>query len=85
MPTDTFFNTEVNTCDADVVELDKEPPAPLSNPTSTYKLFTSLYNTFDKLERDLYEFAASASFCVICYRTSNLVKDFGYSTILFAC
>ena len=85
MPTDIFFDAEVNTCDTDVVELDEEPPAPLSNPTSTYKLFTSLYNTLDKLERDLYEFAASASFYIIRYRTSNLVKDFSYNTILFTC
>ena len=59
MPTDIFFDAEVDACDTDVVKLDKEPPAPLSNPTSTYKLFTSLYNTLDKLERDLYPLACA--------------------------
>ncbi|KAK3363195.1 hypothetical protein B0T25DRAFT_32490 [Lasiosphaeria hispida] len=85
MLTDTEFDAEVDAYDADDVLDEDTLPEPLSNPPSSHKLSTELYDTLEALESDLHEYAASAGFCIVCSRSSNPVKGFGYSTVGFAC
>ena len=58
---------------------------PLSNPPPHHDLLTTQFETLDDLEDQLHDFTARAGFSVYRRRSSNKVKDFGYSRIDFAC
>jgi len=82
MLNDPDYDKEVDTYD---IKGEDAPPQPLSNPPFTHKLITKQYSSLEHLKTDLHKYTASIGFHVIHLKSSNLIKGFNYSTVLFNC
>jgi hypothetical protein len=56
-------------------------PKPLVNPSTSYRLFTDLYNSLEELKADLHKFAASTGFYIVKSQLNNKVKGLGYTNV----
>jgi hypothetical protein len=74
-----------NTASVDSSEQSDDDFEALTNPPADHKLLTYQYPTLLDLEDDFHDFAATAGFAVYTKRSSNKVKNQGYTRIDYGC
>ncbi|EAQ83084.1 predicted protein [Chaetomium globosum CBS 148.51] len=64
---------------------DGEVTQPLANPAPDHELLAGQFETLSALEDELYDYAARAGFSIYRLRSSNKLKEFGYTRVDYSC
>lgn len=64
---------------------DGEVTQPLANPAFDHELLAGQFETLSALEDELYDYAARAGFSIYRLRSSNKLKEFGYTRVDYSC